>query len=159
MTVLMELLNGEDLVDEHFITEMVSILGQMLVEHDLESGEVTVVIADDKLLHRLNRKYRDQDRVTDVLSFSYLEPGEDIPADGSDYAVGDIYISLQRASAQAVQAGHGIRQELALLAIHGMLHLLGFDHCEEAETNRMREKEAFFLNKLNFKSAEGETNA
>jgi probable rRNA maturation factor len=145
MTVRVELLQGEKLLAAEFIAALEKLLDQMLSEHNLQSGEVAVAIGSDELLHRLNRDYRDQDRPTDVLSFVYLEPGEDPVSGDQEYAVGDIYISIERAVEQADLAGHPLENETALLAIHGMLHLLGFDHLEDNEAEEMRAKEKSYL--------------
>ncbi len=151
MTVAITLINYRDQLDRKYVAELELILNRMLIDYGLEHGEVSVAIADDQLLGNLNREYRNLDRPTDVLSFGYLEPGEDLPSGGSIFALGDIYISYQRAAAQAAEVGHSIRDEIALLAVHGMLHLLGFDHDEEAEATKMHEKEALYLSSLNFK--------
>jgi probable rRNA maturation factor len=152
MTVSITLISGGDQLDPKFVAELEQLLNQMLIEYNLESGEVPVAIADDELLGRLNREYRNQDHPTDVLSFGYLEPGEDLPTGDCDYALGDIYISYERAVAQASETGHSVRSEIALLAVHGMLHLLGFGHYEEGEAVRMREKEALYLNRLSLQT-------
>lgn len=145
MTVRVEILQGKELLAADLIAALEKLLDQMLSEYNLQSGEVAVVIGGDELLHRLNRDYRDVDRPTDVLSFTYLEPGED-PAPGDrEYAVGDIYISIERALEQAELAGHRIEKETALLAIHGMLHLLGFDHLGDDDADAMRAKEKSYL--------------
>ncbi len=145
MTVRVEVLHGKDLLAAEFIAALEKLLDQMLSDYDLQSGEVAVAIGSDELLHRLNRDYRDLDRPTDVLSFAYLEPGEDPATGDREYAVGDIYISIERAVEQADLAGHLLENETALLAIHGMLHLLGFDHLEDGEAKEMRAKEKSYL--------------
>jgi probable rRNA maturation factor len=145
VTVRVEMLQGKELLADEFIADLEKLLDQMLSEYNLQSGEVAVAIGGDELLHRLNRDYRDMDRPTDVLSFTYIEPDEN-PAPGDrEYAVGDIYISIERAVEQAELAGHRIEKETALLAIHGMLHLLGFDHLEDGEADAMRAKEKSYL--------------
>lgn len=82
------------------------------------AGEVTVVLADDPLVRELNRTYRGHDRTTDVLAF---------PQDGPARVLGDVVISVPQAARQARRAGHSLRHEIALLAIHGTLHLLGYE--------------------------------
>ena len=154
MTVRVEMLHGKELLAEDFIAALKKLLDQMLLDYDLQSGEVAVAIGSDELLHRLNRDYRNQDRPTDVLSFAYLEPGEDIAPGDQEYAVGDIYISIERAVEQADLAGHRLENETALLAIHGMLHLLGFDHLEDDEAEKMRAQESRYLKSI-FPGKEG----
>ena len=82
-------------------------------------GEVAVVLAGDKLLRRLNRQYRGKDRPTDVLSF---------PGEGGEEGLGDVVISVPTAERNARRQGHRLPRELDILALHGFLHVLGFDH-------------------------------
>ena len=82
-------------------------------------GEVALVLAGDRLVHRLNRQYRGKDRPTDVLSF---------PGDGAEGSLGDIVISLDTAARNARGLGRTLPQELDVLALHGFLHVLGHDH-------------------------------
>ncbi len=82
-------------------------------------GEVSLVLAGDRLLHRLNRDYRGKDRPTDVLSF---------PGEGGEAGLGDIVISVETAERNARGLGRTLGQELDVLALHGFLHVLGHDH-------------------------------
>ncbi|MBI4887953.1 MAG: rRNA maturation RNase YbeY [Acidobacteria bacterium] len=93
-------------------------------------GVVTVAIVPDARVRALNRRYRRTDRATDVLSFPGGEPG----------ALGDIVIAAGVARRQARGAGHALRTELRILALHGLLHLLGYDH--ERDAGRMARVEA-----------------
>lgn len=90
------------------------------------SGDVCVLITDAEDMQTLNRTYRNIDRVTDVLTFPAWE-GEALacPADGY---LGDVAICYERAAQQAADYGHSFERELAFLAVHGALHILGFDH-------------------------------
>ena len=83
------------------------------------SGEVSLVLAGDRLLRRLNRDYRGRDRSTDVLSF---------PGDGGEAGLGDVVISVETARRNARRLGRTLLQELDVLALHGFLHVLGHDH-------------------------------
>lgn len=103
----------------------------------LADAEVSVVLADDAAVHALNREYRGVDRPTDVLSFSQRE-GEG--ADPNDPILGDIVISLDRVAAQAADYGHSFDRELGFLTVHGVLHLLGWDHQQPGEEQRMMAK-------------------
>ena len=96
-------------------------------------SELTVVLADDEELHRLNLQYLDIDAPTDVLSF----PADFIDPDTLHPYLGDILVSVERAYQQAELQGHSIEQELLLLIVHGVLHLLGHDHAEKAAKERM----------------------
>ncbi|AUW93218.1 MAG: rRNA maturation RNase YbeY [Sulfobacillus thermosulfidooxidans] len=103
----------------------------------LENAEVSVVLTNDEAVHALNREYRGVDRPTDVLSFSQRE-GED--ANPDDPVLGDIVISLDRVAAQAADYGHSFERELGFLTVHGVLHLLGWDHELPDEEQRMMAK-------------------
>jgi probable rRNA maturation factor len=96
-------------------------------------SELTVVLTDDEELHRLNQQFLEIDAPTDVLSF----PADFIDPDSHHPYLGDILISVERARQQSGLQGHSARQELLLLIVHGILHLLGHDHAEEAEKERM----------------------
>ena len=82
-------------------------------------GEVSLVLGGDRLLRRLNRDYRGKDRPTDVLSF---------PGDGGEAGLGDVVISVETAGRNARRLGRSLLQELDVLALHGLLHVLGHDH-------------------------------
>lgn len=103
-----------------------------------ENCEVVVVISDDAALHALNLRFRGVDRPTDVLAFADDTRG---PFSGGSagfpHYLGDIVISLDRARAQAEAANGTLAQELQLLTVHGLLHLLGYDHAETDEKAQM----------------------
>ncbi len=82
-------------------------------------GEMSLVLAGDGLLHRLNRDYRGKDRPTDVLSF---------PGEGGEAGLGDVVISVETAERNARSGGRTLARELDVLALHGFLHVLGYDH-------------------------------
>ena len=92
-------------------------------------AEVSVTFCDNTVIHRMNKKYRGKDKPTDVLSFPLYEGGEfDVSECISGAVLGDIVISLERAKEQAEELGHGFLHEVAFLAVHSTLHLLGYDH-------------------------------
>ena len=99
------------------------LLGELSARYRLADPEVTLAFVGERAIRTLNRKFRKRDRPTDVLSFSLGERG----ADGKFY-LGDIVIAVPVAFRQSRAKGHGLDRELRLLAIHGFLHLLGFDH-------------------------------
>lgn len=118
----------------------------MAYEGVSEGAAATILLADDDYLRQLNRQYRGEDHATDVLSF----PAGD-PLPGSEELLeylGDIAISVPFAKRQATANGHEIAAELQLLAIHGVLHLLGYDHLTPQEKEVMWKTQAAVLHKL-----------
>jgi probable rRNA maturation factor len=120
--------------------------------HDLDDmTEVDITIVDDEEIHQLNRDYRGVDRPTDVLSFALDEDDEDEPEllEGQLHLLGDIIISAETATRQAEEFGHGLEREIVYLAVHGLLHLLGYDHMVEEDKVIMRAKEEEALRAIN----------
>ncbi|MCL4351885.1 MAG: rRNA maturation RNase YbeY [Firmicutes bacterium] len=103
----------------------------------LEDAEVSILLTNDEEVHQLNRQYRGVDRTTDVLSFAQRE-GEF--ADPEDLMLGDLVISVERARSQAEDYGHSLDREISFLTVHGILHLLGWDHQTPEDEARMMEK-------------------
>lgn len=103
---------------------------------------LSVAITDDETVRQLNRHWRGIDRTTDVLSFSFQEGNASFhpPPDGITQ-LGEIVISLPQAQRQAERMGHPLKSEITILLIHGMLHLLGYDHRKPAERKKMRARE------------------
>ena len=112
--------------------------------------ELSVVLCDNAYIHELNKTYRNIDRPTDVLSFA-LNEGEEEGYDGPDTKLlGDIVISLDKTQEQAEEYGHSFERELAYLTVHGMLHILGYDHMTDEDKAEMRKEEEFVLHRLGF---------
>ena len=110
--------------------------------------EVSVTFVDDGMIQMLNRDYRGIDAPTDVLSFPQDDDGGFEAVPGMPRMLGDIIISLQRARDQAAEYGHDVNREVMYLAVHGFLHLLGYDHDSPEEQKRMREQEERILREL-----------
>lgn len=118
------------------------------VEGITEDYEVSMTFVDNETIREMNREYRNKDEVTDVISFALNEEGEDeLPIIGgeAEQLLGDIIISIPRASEQAENYGHSFERELAFLAVHGFLHLLGYDHLSEEEEKIMFAKQEDIL--------------
>ena len=107
---------------------------------------LSFVEADE--IRELNRNFRQVDSVTDVLSFE--SDGEIDPETGTEY-LGDIIICLEQAAKQAEQSGHSVENEVALLEIHGLLHLLGYDHMDDAQKDEMWHYQDLYLDKCGIK--------
>ena len=118
--------------------------------------EISVLITDDAGIHEINLDQRGVDRPTDVLSFPMfdLQPGDKPEEDWADpdtdlVPLGDMVISLERCAEQAEEFGHPLERELAYLAVHSVLHLLGYDHMDEGPMKaRMRAREEAILEAL-----------
>ena len=133
---------------EHHVTEprLRLVVENALQTCEVNTGELTVLVTGDAEIRRLNLQYRQVDAPTDVLSFAWQE--EATPFLGPQEVVpylGDIMISAPTALAQARNAGHTVTEEILLLAIHGVLHLLGFDHTTPEEKQIMWQKQAQIL--------------
>jgi probable rRNA maturation factor len=104
------------------------------IEHVTDEVELSVVLVDDPYIQELNAQYRGKDCPTDVLSFAMEEGEDDQTYPGQDLGfrlLGDIVVSLETAERQAKEFGHSFEREVAFLVVHGMLHLLGYDHGDE----------------------------
>lgn len=114
-----------------------------------ENNEVSLVFCDDAYIQNLNRDYRGKDQPTDVLSFALNEGEEPEIVDGpAQVLLGDIIISLETAARQAEEYNHSLEREVAYLTVHGMLHLLGYDHMTEEDKAEMRMEEEHVLSLL-----------
>ena len=118
--------------------------------------EIDVLLTNDESIHQINLDMRQVDRATDVLSFPEfdLHPGELPTEEDADpgtglIPLGDMVISMEHVAAQAKEYGHSNRRELAYLVVHSVLHLLGYDHLDEAEQKaQMRAREEAILEEL-----------
>lgn len=144
-----------DFIDE---TSEISELAQQLVENvlqfaakkeNIEVGtELSVTFVDNARIQEINKEYRNKDAATDVISFAMEEMGEDeIKIIGQDLprVLGDIIISIERTKEQADEYGHSFDRELGFLALHGFLHLLGYDHMTESDEKVMFTKQKEIL--------------
>ncbi len=101
---------------------------------------LSVSFVDNKFIHKMNREYRGTDRPTDVISFAFLDGEKDrekILSSKGPVSLGDIYISIDKAKEQAEEYGHPLKRELSFLFVHGLLHLLGYDHMTEEDEKIM----------------------
>ncbi|WP_422123128.1 rRNA maturation RNase YbeY [Planococcus sp. X10-3] len=115
----------------------------------VEEAEVSVSFVTNDRIRDINREYRDKDQPTDVISFAMEETGVGeitIQDSGEPRVLGDIIISLDRTKEQAADYGHSFERELGFLAVHGFLHLLGYDHMNESEEKEMFAKQDVILN-------------
>jgi len=106
-------------------------------------SEISIVLVNNDYIRELNFTYRGLDSPTDVLSF----PLHDAEEEG-DNILGDVVISLEKAQEQALNYGHSLRREVAFLAAHGILHLVGYDHMDEAAEKEMEAKQEYVMERF-----------
>ncbi len=153
-TMEINVLIDEDLEGSLEVSWLQSVAEQVLVAQEADAGvEMGLVIATEERVQQLNKSYRGKDEPTDVLAFSMLLgeqiPGADfppfvIPPDGVLH-LGEVIISYPQAVIQAGEHQHSIKKEIAILIIHGVLHLLGYEHDKPELEHRMRAREAEIL--------------
>ena len=151
------------------VTQELEIVIKDVIEYTLKEeklfidNEVSVILIDNQEIKKINSKNRGIDEITDVLSFPMLDYPQNkvfkdvytnYKFDQSDLnderlVIGDVALSLEKAKAQSEEFGHSFIRECAYLTVHSILHLLGYDHMEEAEKNIMRKREEEILS--NFK--------
>ena len=121
-----------------------AIIATLEYEKVEEDCEVSITFCDNEKIRELNKKFRNIDKATDVLSFPLFdEDSHDSLVPEIDCMLGDIVISLERAKAQAEEFGHSYERETAFLAVHSVLHLLGYDHeLSEADDADMRKRQS-----------------
>ena len=123
-------------VTEEQIRTLQGLLDVAAISEGVQNGtELSVTFVDNERIQEINRDYRDKDRPTDVISFALEEIGEgEIEILGGDMSrvLGDIIISIPKTKEQAKEYGHSFTRELGFLTVHGFLHLIGYDHEEEA---------------------------
>jgi len=136
-----------DAYREHVAEELLHRAAQACLEDaGAADAELTLVISDDETVHMLNRTYRGVDAPTDVLAFGGTTPDFIVAPEGASY-LGDVVISYPRAVEQAM-GRHTPAEELVLLVVHGVLHLLGYDHMTPQDKEAMWAKQAMVLNRL-----------
>ena len=102
-----------------------------------QDTRISVIFVTPMTIRKYNRLYRNKNAVTDVLSFSDLDENDDFPADKEDSFIGEMFICYDRAKKQAKEKKHSIQTELTLLTVHGVLHILGYDHEMDADYKKM----------------------
>ncbi|MDL4841506.1 rRNA maturation RNase YbeY [Aquibacillus rhizosphaerae] len=117
-------------------------------ENVTQEAEISISFVDDKEIQEINRNYRQINKPTDVISFALEETGEgEVKVIGEDLPIvlGDIVISVERAKEQATEYNHSFDRELGFLTLHGLLHLLGYDHMNEVDEKRMFQRQEEIL--------------
>ena len=127
----------------HVIKKTLFILGAVY------SSEISVTLTDDEGIRKINHEHRNIDKATDVLSFPQYESDEvDTFEINDEVVLGDIVISAERARAQSLEYGHSYTRELAFLAVHSVLHLIGIDHMTEEDERKMCNLQDYILESI-----------
>ncbi|SUY47430.1 metalloprotease [Clostridium putrefaciens] len=152
------------LIDEDFIKDIEKVADFALKKEAVNINyELSILLVNNIEIKNINKKHRNIDNETDVLSFPLLDYPKDkvfsevyleckfdeTYLDGEDLLLGDIVISLEKALEQSKDYGHSFKREVAYLIVHSILHLLGYDHMEIAEKAVMRKREEYILGELN----------
>jgi len=139
-------INTDGLKEQTTINEekLQTIADTVLKDYYDDIPEFTLSFVEPDEIKALNKAYRDVDEVTDVLSFE--AGGEIDPETGKEY-LGDIIICIKQAASQAERSGHSLENEIALLEIHGLLHLLGYDHIDKEDHDEMWSYQDMYLDK------------
>ncbi|WP_274363262.1 rRNA maturation RNase YbeY [Paenibacillus thermotolerans] len=140
MSLRLDMMNEQDAVSlpdgiEETLHRLLRLAGE---SEGVEAGEVALTFVNDEEIRELNKQYRGLDKSTDVLSFSMWE-GEELAEapELSDDPIGDIVISAETAKRQSEEYGHSLEREIGFLFVHGFLHLIGYDHQDEASEKEM----------------------
>ena len=125
------------------LEEVKKVIDYAIAYEKLEHLEFNIILVDNEYIHKLNKEYRHIDRPTDVITFA-LEDVKDIEV-SPNRVLGDVYISIEKAKEQAEEYGHSFLRELSFLAVHGFLHLLGYDHMTKEEEGVMFKRQEDIL--------------
>ena len=155
MSLEVELLQEIEMKVEDDLFDLLRNVLEKAAEMEEMEGEVVVTLVDNDRIQELNRDYRGIDRPTDVLSFAMNESGEEEPDiffeeedEETPNMLGDIVISVPRAVEQAAEYGHSFNREMGFLAVHGFLHLIGYDHQNETEEKEMFSRQEEILSQV-----------
>ena len=139
-----QIYNEENYPVEREISIMKKYLKKCLKEENVKGATFNIILTDNKIIHEINKKYRNIDKETDVISFA-LEDEKEENFNTKKRVLGDIYISVDKAKSQAEEYNHSLARELSFLAVHGLLHLLGYDHMKKEDETVMFGKQELIL--------------
>ena len=142
----------EEIISEEIMAAVEKVAYETLVYDEFDTEcEVSLSFVSDEEIQEINNNFRDMDKATDVLSFPQIDYDVDevvMTNEKGEIVLGDIIISVDTAKRQEEEYGHSLRREIAFLTVHGMLHLLGYDHIEEEDGVIMRSEEKRLMEKL-----------
>ena len=131
------------------LQEIEKVLNFALKYQNIDNAIFNIIIVDEEKIQEINKTYRGKDSVTDVISFALEDDDTFAPTDFR--VLGDIYICLKRAKEQSIEYGHSFLRELSFLTIHGLLHLLGYDHMKKDDEKVMFELQERILDEYGIK--------
>lgn len=131
------------------LTDVKKLLVFALKKLNIENALFNIIIVSEEKIRELNREYRAKDSVTDVISFALEDDNTFVKTDIR--VLGDIYICLNRAKSQSIEYGHSFLREISFLSIHGLLHLLGYDHMNKEDEKKMFSLQELILNEYGIK--------
>ncbi len=132
-----------------YVKDIVKIVKYTLKKEKVTNGVVNVILVDDDEIRNLNKTYRGIDKVTDVISFALEDSKMNIKT--KERILGDIYISVPKAISQSISYGHSFKREILFLTVHGTLHLLGYDHMNKEDEEKMFTRQEMILNGFRIK--------
>ncbi|WP_270452769.1 rRNA maturation RNase YbeY [Halonatronomonas betaini] len=132
--VMLNNLIDDERLDSNLLADLKELADNLLLDKSINDAEISITFVGNSKIKELNKTYRDKDEVTDVLSF---------PID--EELLGEVIISLPRALEQAKDYGHSLRREVGFLMVHGLLHILGYNHKSDADKAEMRKAEEELL--------------
>lgn len=155
MSLSIDFLDETNELNENDMAQVEELINFAASKEGVEPGsEVSITFVTNDRIQEINREYRDKDRPTDVISFAMEELGEgEIELVGADMprVLGDIIISAAKAKEQAEEYGHSFIRELGFLAVHGFLHLLGYDHENAEDEKKMFSRQKDILDEFGLK--------
>ncbi|MEB6195805.1 rRNA maturation RNase YbeY [Mammaliicoccus sciuri] len=145
----MDFIDEQQVIDEDTKNQIESLLTFAAKKENItEEAELSISFVDEEEIQAINRDYRNKDKVTDVISFSLEEDEPEIEGLDMPRVLGDIIICLEVAKEQAESYNHSLSRELGFLALHGFLHLLGYDHMTEEDEKEMFSRQDEILNEF-----------
>ena len=133
----------DEYVDEALLNKVAD---YAMMSEDVNNAVVNIIIVDNKKIREINKEYRKIDKETDVISFALEDDDTFIKL--PIRVLGDIYISIDKVKAQALEYGHSLKREICFLVVHGILHLLGYDHMNISDEKVMFSKQDKILDEL-----------
>ena len=135
-----EIFNETEEKLEKELNELKELLEDFCKREELNNVIFNIIIVNEDKIQEINKNYRNIDKVTDVISFA-LEDEHNMKEPDEVRVLGDIYICIEKVHQQAKEYGHSFKRELTFLAVHGLLHLLGYDHMNKIDEEKMFKKQ------------------